>query len=125
MPYLERRSLPEGSVLIRQGDPPDAMFVLASGGCRWSFSTPDGRADRRLSTVRPGVMVGEIALYGGAPNGGRDRRDPVRGPRLSRASIERLEAEEPETAAALHRWLASTLAVRLTDATGRTQPRCD
>ena len=35
---------------------------------------------------------------------------------LSRASIERLEAEEPETAAALHRWLATTLAVRLTDA---------
>ena len=34
---------------------------------------------------------------------------------LSRASIERLEAEEPETAAALHRWLASTLVVRLTD----------
>jgi hypothetical protein len=35
---------------------------------------------------------------------------------LSRTSIERLEAEEPATAAALHRWLATTLAVRLTDA---------
>ena len=35
--------------------------------------------------------------------------------RLSKASIERLEAEEPELAAALHRWLASTLAERLSD----------
>ena len=36
--------------------------------------------------------------------------------RLSRASIERMEAAEPELAAALHRWLAETLAERVTDA---------
>jgi CRP-like cAMP-binding protein len=35
--------------------------------------------------------------------------------RFSRASIERMEAEEPQVAAALHRWLASTLAERLTE----------
>jgi SulP family sulfate permease len=35
--------------------------------------------------------------------------------RLGRASIERLEAEDPELAAALHRWLATTLALRLGD----------
>ena len=33
-------------------------------------------------------------------------------------SIERLEAEEPELAAALHRWLATTLAERLSDTRG-------
>ena len=53
---------------------------------RVELSTPEGER-RRLSTV----LV------------------------LTRASIERLEAEEPETAVALHRWLATTLAVRLTD----------
>ena len=36
--------------------------------------------------------------------------------RLSRASIERMEAEEPELAAALHRRLAETLAERVSDA---------
>ena len=35
--------------------------------------------------------------------------------RIGREAIERLEAEEPETAAMLHRWLATTLAERLTD----------
>jgi hypothetical protein len=35
--------------------------------------------------------------------------------RLSRASIEQLEADEPELATALHRWLARTLAERLDD----------
>ena len=35
--------------------------------------------------------------------------------RLNSASIERLEAEEPELAAMLHRWFAKTLAIRLAD----------
>ena len=35
--------------------------------------------------------------------------------RLRRSAIERMESEEPELAGALHRWLAQTLAERLTD----------
>jgi sulfate permease, SulP family len=114
-PYLERRSLTEGTVLIRQGDPPDDMFVLESGRLRIELTTLEG-ARRRLGTVRPGVVVGEIALYTGVPRTAdvvAETPSVVLG--LSRASIERLEADEPETAAALHRWLATTLAVRLTD----------
>ena len=38
--YLERRSLAEGTVLIRQGDPPDDMFVLASGRLRVELRRP-------------------------------------------------------------------------------------
>jgi len=113
--YLERRSLAEGTVLIRQGDPPDDMFVLESGRLRVELTTPEG-ARRRLGTVRPGVVVGEIALYTGVPRTADVIAEtPSIVLELSRASIERLEAEEPETAAALHRWLATTLAVRLTD----------
>jgi len=115
MAYLERRSLPEGAVLIHQGDPPDDMFVLESGRLRVELTTPEG-ARMRLSTVRPGVVVGEIALYTGVPRTADVVAEtPIVVLGLSRASIERLETEEPETAAALHRWLATTLAVRLTD----------
>jgi CRP-like cAMP-binding protein len=35
--------------------------------------------------------------------------------RFSAEAISRLEADEPELAAALHRWLAKTLAERLSD----------
>ena len=113
--YLERRSLPEGTVLIRQGDPPDDMFLLESGRLRVELTTPEGTR-MRLSTVRRGVVVGEIALYTGVPRTADVVAEtPSVVLRLSRASIERLEAEEPETAAALHRWLATTLAERLTD----------
>ena len=113
--YLERVVLPEGGVLLRQGDPPDDMFVLESGRLRVEMVTPEGTR-MRLSTVRRGVMVGEIAMYTGAPRTAEVVAEtPSVVLRLSRASLERLEAEEPETAAALHRWLATTLAHRLTD----------
>jgi SulP family sulfate permease len=115
MAYLDRSSVPEGTVLIRQGDPPDDMFVLESGRLRVESLTPEG-TPMRLRTVSPGVVVGEIALYTDVPRTADVVAEtPSVVLRLSRASIERLEAEEPETAAALHRWLATMLAERLTD----------
>jgi SulP family sulfate permease len=70
----------------------------------------------RLRTVLPGVVVGEIALYTGIPR----TADVVAETasvvlRLSRTSIEQMERAEPELAAALHRWLATTVSERLTD----------
>jgi SulP family sulfate permease len=115
-PYLEREVLPEGTVLIRQGDSPDDLFVLESGRLRVEMTTPEGTR-RRLSTVSSGVVVGEVAMYLGAPrtaNVVAETASVVL--RLSRASIEQMEVAEPELAAALHRWLAETLAERLSDA---------
>ena len=70
----------------------------------------------RLRTLRPGVAVGEITLYTGI----RRTADVVAETpavvlRVGRYTIERLETDEPEAAAMLHRWLATTLAERLTD----------
>jgi SulP family sulfate permease len=113
--FLERESLPEATVLIRQDEPPDDVFVLESG--RLSVETVTSTGTRvRLRTVLPGVMVGEIAMYTGV----RRTADVVAEEpsvvlRIRRSAIERMEAEEPELAGALHRWLAQTLAERLTD----------
>jgi sulfate permease, SulP family len=113
--YLERQTLPEGTVLIRQGDPPDDLYILESGRLRVEMMTPEGTR-MRLSSMSSGVVVGEVALYLGSPR----TADVVAETasvvlRLSRASIERMEVAEPALAAALHRWLAETLAERLTD----------
>ncbi len=114
-PYLERMSLPEGTTLIRQDDPPDDVFVLESGRLSVEMVTPEGTR-MRLRAMRPGVVVGEIAMYTGVPRTADVVAEtPSVVLRLSRASIEQLEAEEPELAAALHRWLARTLAERLSD----------
>jgi SulP family sulfate permease len=77
--------------------------------------TPEGTR-LRVREVRAGVVVGEIAIYTGVPR----TADVVAEEscvvlRLSRASMDRMESEEPELAAALHRWLARTLAERLND----------
>jgi SulP family sulfate permease len=61
-------------------------------------------------------VVGEIALYtGGVRTADVVAEVPSVLLRLSREAIERLETDEPELAATLHRWLATTLAERLTD----------
>jgi sulfate permease, SulP family len=113
--YLERVELPEGTVLIRQDDPPDDVFVLESGRLRVELGTPQGTR-MRLRTVRPGVVVGEVGMYTGVPRTADVVAEtPSVVLRLTRASIEQLEAAEPELAAALHRWLARTLAERLGD----------
>ena len=93
-----------------------ATSTCSSRGA-WAWRPSRPRARRiRLRTLRPGVVVGEITLYTGvARTADVVAEVPSVVLRIGRESIERLEAEEPELAAALHRWLATTLAERLTD----------
>jgi sulfate permease, SulP family len=116
--HLERVSVPEGTVLLHQDEPPGDIYVLESG--RLGVETVTGEGARiRLRTLRPGVVVGEIALYAGvARTADVVAEVPSVVLRLSRESIERLETEEPALAATLHRWLATTLAQRLSDTRG-------
>jgi sulfate permease, SulP family len=114
-PYLERVPLQEGAVLLRQDEPPGDIYVLAEGRLAVETSTPEGRR-LRVRTLRPGVVVGEMALYAGVPRTAdvvAETRCVVL--RCSSEQIARMEAEEPDVAAALHRWLAGTLADRLGD----------
>ncbi len=123
--HLERVSVPEGTVLLHQDDPPGDIYVLESGRLAVETTTPEG-SRLRLRTLRPGVVVGEITLYTGIQ---RTADVVAEAPsvvlRISRESIERLESEEPELAAALHRWLATTLAERLTDTLGAVDALLD
>jgi SulP family sulfate permease len=113
--YLERVSLPEGTVLIRQAEPPEDVFVLESGRLLVEMQTPEGRRVR-LRTVLPGVVVGEVAMYSGVPRTADVvAEEPSVVLRLSRESIDRIGSDDPALAATLHRWLATTLAQRLND----------
>jgi SulP family sulfate permease len=116
--YLERVSVPEGTVLLHQDEPPGDVYVLESGRLSVETVTPEGTR-LRLRTLRPGVVVGEIALYAGvARTADVVAEVPSVVLRMSREAMERLETEEPALAATLHRWLATTLAERLSDARG-------
>jgi sulfate permease, SulP family len=114
-PYLDSMRVAEGTVLLHQNEPPGDIYVLAEGRLAVETSGADGRR-LRVRTLRPGVVVGEIALYTGVPR----TADVVAETscvvlRCSREQIARMEVEDPAVAADLHRWLAGTLAGRLRD----------
>ncbi len=114
-PYLQREELGEGAVLIRRNDASADVFVLEAGRLVVQVDTADG-STMRLRTIRPGVVVGEVAMYSGAPRTADVVAEvPSVVLRLAGSEIERLERSEPELAAEVHRWLATTLSERLSD----------
>ncbi|HEX5937083.1 MAG TPA: SulP family inorganic anion transporter [Actinomycetota bacterium] len=113
--HLERVSVPAGTILLYQDDPPGDIYVLESGRLGVETQTHEGTR-LRLRTLRPGVVVGEVTLYTDVPRTADVVAEvPSVVLKLGRAEIERLEREQPELAATLHRWLATQLAERLTD----------
>jgi SulP family sulfate permease len=114
-PYMERVVVSEGSVVLRQEDPSSDLYVLAEGRLAVETVTPEGRRVR-LRILRPGVVVGELAFYTGAPRTAYVvAQTPCVVLRCSREQIARIEADDPVVAIALHRWFAETLAGRLSE----------
>jgi SulP family sulfate permease len=117
-PYLERMAVSEGTVLLRQDEPAGDIFVLAEGRLAVETTTPEGKR-MRVRRLRPGTVVGEIALY----TGGARTADVVAETdcvvlRCGRDQIARIEADDPAVAIVLHRWFAGTLAGRLNETMG-------
>lgn len=63
---LREVSLAAGEMLLREGEPGDACYLLRAGRLEVTASGEAG-ADRRLTTLYPGSLVGEAALLTGAP----------------------------------------------------------
>jgi SulP family sulfate permease len=104
--------------VLRQDEPPGDVYVLVEGRLAVETVTPEGRRVR-LKILRPGVVVGEVALYTGAPRTADVVADtPCVLLRCPGERIARLEAEDPVVAIALHRWFAETLAGRLSETMG-------
>jgi sulfate permease, SulP family len=114
-PSMERVAVSEGTVLLRQHEPAGDIYVLTEGRLAVETTTPEGTRVR-LRTLRPGVVVGEIALYTGAPRTADVvAASPCVVLRCSREQIARLEADDPAVAVVLHRWFAGTIAGRLNE----------
>jgi hypothetical protein len=58
--HLPRRAFPAGAIVIREGDPGDAAYIIVSGRCR-AFRNVDGQKEP-LATMGPGDVFGEMAL---------------------------------------------------------------
>ncbi|MGQ0672023.1 MAG: patatin-like phospholipase family protein [Hyphomicrobium sp.] len=106
----EKLSVRRGEVLVRQGEPADALFVIVSG--RFVVSK-DGRRDP-IAEIGPGQPVGEIAFLTGGTRTATVRalRDGL-ALRLGREEFDELSARDPD----IWRSLALTLAGRLASTT--------
>lgn len=92
---------PAGSVIIREGEAGDKLYLLHSGSVEVTRLLPNGREDA-VASLKPGDVFGEIALLDGSPRTRSVRatrpsvvlalsREAFAGmvlPRLSRAQIE-------------------------------------
>jgi ATP-binding cassette subfamily B protein len=90
----------EGDVLVHQGGPGDAVYVVASG--RFVVRAGDGPAAVDIGYVRAGDVVGERAAVSGLPRSATVvATTPGRVVRLAAATFRLLLAESPRFAAAV------------------------
>ena len=61
------RRHPRGTLIVRQGDPGDALYVVRSGQVKVAVTGDDGH-EVILQTLRQGAHFGELALIDGRPH---------------------------------------------------------
>lgn len=111
--YLERRVVPAGEYLIRQGDDADYLFLVESGQVTAQLEL-DNRAPFRLETMRGGRVVGELGFYLNTKRSAAVVTDePSVVYILSRSILHQIEEQDPEAAYALHRLIIHLLGERV------------
>ncbi len=98
-----------GETLVRQGDPPDFLYVSVSGRLEVVRERP-GQEDEVLDLLPPGAILGELALLAGDPHPATVRavrRSEV--VRVSRAQYLSVLEKQPEAAQQIFRRLAPRL----------------
>ncbi len=110
---LERVEVGKGDRLIEQDTPSDDMYFIESGRAAIEIASLGGGA-LRVATAGPGAVVGEVAFYLRTPRSASIVADePLVAWRLSRASLDRLEREEPELASRFHAGVTTIVSRRL------------
>jgi SulP family sulfate permease len=113
--YLERITLDSGAILVRQGDPADAMYYIENGSVSARLERADG-SSFRIRTTTAGTIVGELGLFvGGRRTATVVAEAPCVAQRLSVEALARMEAEDVPLSNQFNRFLATLMADKLAD----------
>ena len=101
--FLETRRFEAGETIIRQGDIADEVFLLMSGTVSVALDLPTGER-RRLSTMAPGMVFGELSIVDRAARTADVHADTaVECLVLTVTELERLETSHPRIAIGIMR----------------------
>lgn len=105
----EYQALPEGKIIIHQGDQADSFYQIISGSARVFRVSEDG-IDVTLNTLGPGESFGEMALLTGEPRSASVETQKACGLLvISRQAFDQLASEIPEFSLALSKILSNRL----------------
>lgn len=113
MKYLVEKDIDGGYYLIRQGDPPDHVYLVESGQVTAQLELSEGESVR-LETMHGGRVVGELGFYLGTQRTASvvvDHASKIYV--LSKQDLERMEHIDPEAASTFHRLIIHLLAERV------------
>jgi SulP family sulfate permease len=112
-PYLERHKFKVGEVLLRQGEPPDSIEILASGHLTAAIEDEHGRLIKIRGMVGY-TIVGEMGFYRQIRRSATIiAEEPSTVYRLTRAAFDRMQTEDPGAASAFHQLIIRLLSDRL------------
>lgn len=113
LPYLTRRDLSAGEVLINKGDIADHLYFLVEGQVTAFAHNEDGTTTR-LETLRAGGIVGELGFYRGGLRSATVKADvDSKVLVFTERALARVTAENPKLAADLHMQVARLISGRV------------
>lgn len=113
MSYFDRRSFKEGQVVLKQGGRANSVDLLATGSIAITVTDEKGHMTR-LRRMAAQTVIGEMGFFRKAPRVAAvvaEQHSVIY--RLTRKNFERMQKEDPETAAAFCRLIVRILSDRL------------
>jgi small-conductance mechanosensitive channel len=124
VPCFEPIRLDAGTVLLRSGETPDALFIMAEGAVEVTTDGPEGpQVVYRLS---PGETLGAVGLLTATANAATATAlTPVRAFRISKTRLDAVIAHQPELAASLRLMAAEFATVTVQQGAAVGQPESE
>lgn len=113
MSYFDRRLFKEGQVVLKQGGRANSVDLLATGSIAITLTDAEGNTTR-LRRMAAQTVIGEMGFFRKAPRAAAviaEQRSVIY--RLTRKNFDRMQAEDPDTAAAFYRLIVRVLSDRL------------
>jgi glutaminase len=111
---VEEAGFQAGNVIIKEGNPAEGLFFLAEGSVTVCLRMENGAAKKRISTITPGLVFGELALLDGGTRSADVIADlAVKCYILPVAKLEVLAKRHPEIHTQLMLNIARELSARL------------